>query len=91
MSILAKNVVRLEFLAGFEFEDLLCGNGNLLTGLGVLASAFGALLHVESTETDDGDFTVFLTHFFFGDLEQGVESFTCVNFGHAGFFSHSCD
>ncbi len=80
----------LEFLASFEFQNILCGNLDFLASARVNTIAFRSFLHVESAEADQSDFVTTLQGLF-GDFGKSVESFSGVNFGHAGFLGNCCD
>ena len=84
-------VVTILFLqdvsSGFEFHNLLSGDLDSFTRLGVTASSGGTLVHAHGTETNESDFAVFF-QFSFSDIQDGIDSLSCIDLGHAGFCSN---
>ena len=73
--------------SGFEFHNLLSGDLDVLARSGVTALSGRAIHHRHGTKTYEANFTTFF-QFTFGDIEDGINSFSCINFGHASFCSN---
>lgn len=76
--------------SGFEFDNLLGFDGDLLAGAGVVTLSGFAGGGGEGAEAHESDLTVFL-QFSFGNCDGSVKGFLGVNFGHAGFCSNGID
>ena len=76
--------------SGFEFHNLLSSDLDVLASSGVTALSGGTIHDSHGTKTYEADLTTFF-QFAFGDIEDGINSFSCVNFGHASFCSNGID